>query len=206
MVKPNFTEDPGMGEENREDYYLYMGRLSPEKGLETLLKAQQIKSFRLKVIGDGSERSLVEEHAAHHPEVEYLGFMPRQEALQVLKKAKGLIFPSEWMETFGMTIVEAFATGTPVIAAKIGGAAHLVQHKFNGLHYTPQQAGELAEQVELLEQNPVMAYELGKNARTTYEQHYTAEVNYNLLLEVYQSAMGQKKRLASDAVAAEASL
>ncbi|MEJ8800603.1 glycosyltransferase family 4 protein [Pontibacter sp. H249] len=205
-IKPNFTEDPGMGDENREDYFLYMGRLSPEKGIETLLKAQKSKSFKLKIIGEGSVRSLVEEHAAQHPEVEYLGFMPREEALEVLKKAKALIFPSEWLETFGMTIVEAFATGTPVIAAKIGGAAHLVHHKYNGLHYTPQSAHELAEQIEVLEQNPVLAYELGRNGRTTFEKHYTSEVNYNLLLDVYHAAIGQKERLASSAMAAEASL
>ncbi|GAB3203156.1 glycosyltransferase involved in cell wall biosynthesis [Pontibacter aydingkolensis] len=206
VVKPNFSEEMGIGTENREDYYLYIGRLTPEKGIETLLKAQQLHPFNLKIVGDGPLRSIVEQQAIKQPGVEYLGFRKREEAMQLLKKAKALIFPSEWMETFGMTIIEAFATGTPVIASKIGGAAHLVQHKYNGLHYTPQQAEELAEQVEALEQNPVLADELGKNARATYEQHFTPEANYNLIIQIYQSAMGQKERLASGALATEASL
>ncbi|WP_299820559.1 glycosyltransferase family 4 protein [uncultured Pontibacter sp.] len=205
VVKPNFSEDMGVGEENREDYYLYIGRLTPEKGIETLLKAQQLNPFNLKIVGDGPLRSMVAQQAAKQPGVEYLGFRKREEAMQLLKKAKALIFSSEWMETFGMTIVEAFATGTPVIAANIGGAAHLVQHKYNGLHYTPQNAQELAEQIEVLEQNPVLAHELGKNARTTYEQQYTSEVNYKLLLQVYQSAIGQKEKLASTTLVVEAS-
>lgn len=205
MVKPNFTEDPGIGEENREDYYLYIGRLTPEKGIETLLKARQLYQFNLKIVGDGPLRSMVQQQASANSGLEYLGFQGRDEVMAILKKAKALIFPSEWMETFGMTVVEAFATGTPVIAANIGGAAHLVQHRYNGLHFAPQQAADLAEQVELFDQNPVMAHELSCNARKTYEQFYTPEANYKLLMEVYAAAIGQKERLASTPKA-EASL
>ncbi|WP_439883365.1 glycosyltransferase family 4 protein [Pontibacter sp. MBLB2868] len=206
-VKPNFTADPGLGEEERDDYFLYIGRLTPEKGIDTLLKAHQLQNFKLKIIGDGPLREQVQQYAAAHPDtVEYLGFQKREVAMSILKKAKALIFSSEWLETFGMTIVEAFATGTPVIAAKIGGAAHLVQHMYNGLHYTPQQPAQLQEQVQLLQQDNAIATELSHNARFTYEQAFTAEVNYRQLIKIYEDAVRQKKSPASPGLAVKAGL
>ena len=203
-VKPNFTEDIGTGEATRDNFYLYIGRLTPEKGIETLLQAHQLQPFNLKVIGDGPLRQRVEAYAATQATVEYMGFRKREETMQVLKKAKALIFPSEWLETFGMTIIEAFATGTPVIAAKLGGAAHLVQHRHNGLHYEPQQPAQLAQRVLELEHRPNLREELGKNARITYLQQYTPEANYQVLLQIYREVTGQKGTPASATVAAPA--
>jgi glycosyltransferase involved in cell wall biosynthesis len=203
-IKPNFTTDLGEGATEREDYFLFVGRLSPEKGIETLLKANKMHPFRLKIIGDGPLRGAVEEHAATHPNVEYLGFQKRPRVEEELKHAKGLIFTSEWPEMFGMTIIEAFSTGTPVIASNIGGAAHLVQHNYNGLLYTPQKAEELAEQVKVLENDCNLANTLGQTARETYLQNYTAEVNYKLLLDIYTDVIRAKRKSAP--VLAEADL
>ncbi|MBD1395616.1 glycosyltransferase family 4 protein [Pontibacter sp. JH31] len=193
-VKPNFTEDLGIGEEVREDYMLYVGRLTPEKGIETLLNAHEVQSFKLKIAGDGPLRERVENYAAENPEVEYLGFQNRAQILALLKKAKGLIFSSEWLETFGMTIVEAFSTGTPVIAAKIGGAEQLVEDGLNGLHYTPGHAAELADKVQQLVQEPKLALRLGNAARQSYEARYTPEANYHMLLSIYEDAMGTRSQ------------
>lgn len=197
VVKPNFASDLGLGAESREDYFLFVGRLSPEKGIETLLKASALQNFRLKIIGDGSLKELVEEHAAHHPNVEYLGYQKQDRVVQELKSARALLFTSEWLETFGMTIVEAFSTGTPVIAAKIGGAAQLVEHKHNGLHYKPGDASALAEQITLLQHNHVLAAQLGKQARTSYLDSYTPEANYKMLLAIYTDVLAEKKKPAS---------
>ncbi len=201
-VKPNFTEDLGVGEDVREDFYIYVGRLTEEKGIETLLEAHRLQPFKLKIIGDGPLREKVAAYAAGQSTVEYLGFRKREDTMQLLKRAKALIFPSEWLETFGMTIIEAFATGTPVIAAKLGGAAHLVQEHENGLHYTPQQPAELAQCVQELELKPNLRDELGKQARTTYLQHYTSEANYKQLLQIYQDTIQQKKRPVAATIAA----
>ena len=206
MVKPNFTEDPGIGSDSRADFYLYVGRLTPEKGIRTLLEAHQQHPFPLKIVGDGPLRGEIERYAAENASVEYLGFRKREDALALLKTAKALVFPSEWMETFGLTIIEAFATATPVVAARIGGAASLVQHRYNGLHFEPEQADTLAELIKVLEQHPVLANELGRNARKSYEQYFTPEVNYRQLMKVYEAAIGQNKRLAPGALATEASL
>jgi glycosyltransferase involved in cell wall biosynthesis len=205
-VKPNFTEDLGIGEGEREDYLLYVGRLTPEKGIETLLQAHAIQPFELKIVGDGPLRERVESYAAQHPNIEYLGFQNRPQVLELIKKAKGLIFSSEWMETFGMTIIEAFSTGTPAIAAKIGGAEQLVEDGVNGLHYTPGDATELADKVRILLNDQDLAHRLGVAARQSYEAHYTPEANYRVLISIYEDVMRAKKKNAPATEVAEAGL
>lgn len=192
-VKPNFTADLGLGAMEREDFFIYLGRLTEEKGIRTLLKAHTLNPFPLKIIGTGPLEKEVQAYAAQNPTVEFLGFRKREEAMQWLKRARALIFPSEWLETFGMTAVEAFATGTPVIAAKIGGGAHLVQHLVNGLHYAPGNSQQLAECVQLLQTQPSLIRKMGQSARASYEQLYTPEVNYKQLIQIYKQAMRVKE-------------
>jgi glycosyltransferase involved in cell wall biosynthesis len=194
VVKPNFATDLGLGSTNREQFFLYVGRLSPEKGIETLLKAAALHEFHLKIIGDGSESALVEAYAANHPNIEFLGYQQKERVISELKSAKALLFTSEWLETFGMTIVEAFSTGTPVIASKIGGAEFLVQHGINGLHYTPGKVDELIEQVILLQNDPDLATNLGLEARKSYLQDYTPEENYRRLIAIYADVVKNTKK------------
>lgn len=197
VVKPNFTSDLGLGAGERSDYFLFVGRLTPEKGIETLLEAHRQKPFHLKVIGDGPLREQVEAYAAKEPMLEYLGFQKRERVVEELKQARALIFPSEWYETFGMTIVESFSTGTPVIAAKIGGAAHLVENIHNGVHYTPKKAQELTEQVSLLQNDTTLAAQLGRNARSSYLENFTPEANYKMLKAIYEDVIAENKKPAS---------
>ncbi|GAA4438052.1 glycosyltransferase family 4 protein [Pontibacter saemangeumensis] len=206
VVKPNFTADLGLSTSEREDFFLYVGRLSPEKGVGTLMKASENHPFRLKIIGDGSMREEVERHAAQHPQVEYLGYQKLDRVVQELKACRALIFTSEWPEMFGMSIIEAFSTGTPVIASNIGGGGQLVQHGQNGLHYTPGNAEELVQQIKTVEQDIAYAQRLGENARSDYEAHYTPEANYRMLLQIYRDLTGQKERPAAATVAAPADL
>jgi len=193
VVKPNFTADPGIGAAERQDYFLYLGRLTAEKGIFTLLQAHALRPFPLKIVGTGPLQEQVKAYAAQHPTVEYLGFQEREQAMTLLKQARALVFPSEWLETFGMTVIEAFATATPVVAASIGGARYLVQHGQNGLLYKPGNAQALTEQLQLLAQDPAYARVLGSRARCSYEQHYTPEANYQILLSIYRDAIGDKK-------------
>jgi glycosyltransferase involved in cell wall biosynthesis len=202
VVKPNFTADLGLSTAKREDYFLYVGRLSPEKGVGTLLKASEKYPFRLKIIGDGSMREEVERHAVKHPHVEYLGYQKLDRVVQELKAAKALLFTSEWPEMFGMSIIEAFSTGTPVIASNIGGGGQLVQHGHNGLHYEPGNAEELVRQVKAIAQDAAYSQMLGQNARQDYEANYTPEANYYMLMQIYEGVVGQKKTPAATVAAA----
>lgn len=193
-VKPNFTADLGVGQKERGDYFLYVGRLSPEKGLHTLLKAHAKYNFKLKIVGDGTLRDEVVAHACKYPSLEYLGYQDRDRVIFELKGAKAVIFPSEWLEMFGMTIIEAFSTATPVIASKIGGGEYLVTDGYNGLHYEPGNVDELVQQVRALEEDPGYADALGRSARKEYEERYTPEANYEMLLQIYEDVTGKKKK------------
>lgn len=205
VVKPNFTADLGRGYDTREPHYLYVGRLTKEKGIATLLQAHALNPFPLRIIGEGPLREAVEAHVAQYPSATYLGFQKKETVIEELKRAKALIFTSEWMETFGMTIIEAFSTGTPVIAAKIGGAEQLVQNSYNGLHYTPANAPELAAKVQQLEEEPLLLERLGQQAREDYESYYTPEANYAMLLQLYQEVIDQKEKPATTTEVSEAS-
>lgn len=188
-VKPNFVHpDPGIGQ-GTGGYALYVGRLSVEKGLDTLLAAweQLGDALPLKIVGDGPLSKDVEKLAERLPQVEWLGRQPMAEVHRLMGEAMVLVFPSKWYETFGRVAVEAFAKGTPVIAAKIGAIAELVDHQRTGLHFQPGDASDLAATLQWAIGHPVKLRQMRQTARTEFETNYTAQQNYQQLLEVYQS-------------------
>jgi glycosyltransferase involved in cell wall biosynthesis len=99
-----------------------------------------------------------------------------------------LVFPSECYETFGRVIVEAFATGTPVVAAGHGAAAELVANGVTGVHFCPGDAADLAAKVLDLHSQPALRSAMRAAARSDFEHRFTADVNYRLLLAIYQRA------------------
>lgn len=189
IVKPNFVHpDPGMGE-GRGGYALYVGRLSVEKGLDTLLTAweQLGNAMPLKIVGDGPLSEDVARLAERLPNVEWLGRQPMIEVHRLMGDARVVIFPSKWYETFGRVAVEAFAKGTPVIAAKIGAIAELVDHGRTGLHFQPGNAGDLVNTLEWVLAHPTDLTQMRQACRTEFETKYTAQANYQQLLEIYKS-------------------
>ena len=96
-----------------------------------------------------------------------------------------LIFPSKWYETFGRVAVEAFAAGTPVIAANLGAIAELVEHGRTGLHFRPGDAAALAAQVEWAIAHPIEMQHMRREARAVFEARYTGQANYRQLMEIY---------------------
>lgn len=188
IVKPNFVNpDPGVGT-GQGDYALYVGRLSVEKGLDTLLEAweQLDHPMPLKIVGDGPLADRVIEAAKRMPQVEWLGRRPMPEVHALMGEAMFLIFPSKWYETFGRVAVEAFAKGTPVIAANIGAIAELVDSGRIGLLFQPGDSEDLAAKVEWALANPAKLAQMRLAARAEFEAKYTAEKNYKQLIEIYQ--------------------
>ena len=104
-----------------------------------------------------------------------------------------LVFPSEWYETFGRVAAEAFAAGTPVIAADIGAVAELVEHGRTGLIFRPGDPEDLATQVEWALSHPAELRGMREEARAEFEAKYTAETNYLALMEIYEAALERKK-------------
>jgi len=190
VVKPNFVGlDPGIGE-GQGGYALYVGRLSVEKGLDTLLAAwKQLKShIPLKIVGEGPLAAQVIEATKQLPSVEWLGRRPMTEVYDLMGEAKFLVFPSKWYETFGRVAVEAFAKGTPVIAANIGAIAELVEAGRTGLHFRPGDAEDLATQIEWALENSEKLSQMRQAARVEFEAKYTAEKNYQRLMDIYAKA------------------
>ncbi len=194
VVKPNFVyPDPGVGA-GTGGYALYVGRLSVEKGLDTLLAAweQLGKALPLKIVGDGPLAKEVAKLAERLPKVEWLGRQPMAEVHRLMGEATVLVFPSKWYETFGRVAVEAFAKGTPVIAAKIGAIAELVDHRRTGLHFNPGDSGDLANTVELALSDPLELGQMRQRVRAEFEAKYTAQKNYQQLLDIYSSVQHQR--------------
>lgn len=196
-VKPHFVHpDPGIGDGDG-GYALYVGRLSHEKGIGTLLAAWRRlgATIPLKVVGQGPLASEVQTATAESSGIEWLGQREPSEVAALIGEATFLVCPSESYETFGRTIIEAFAAGTPVIAARLGAAAELVQHGLTGRHFTAGDADALAEQVTLLLAERDTLPELRWHARREFERKYTMERNYEMLMRIYDRARGRPQQI-----------
>lgn len=196
-VKPNFVApDPGPGGE-KGAYALFVGRLSEEKGLRTLLSAWTFlkKDVQLVIIGDGPLRAELEEYAAAYnlSQVSFFGRLKRLETQEAIKSARFLILPSACYENFPMTIVEAFAGGTPVICSRLGSMQEIVEAGRTGLHFAPNDNRDLADKVSWAWGHCKCTTTMGKEARQEYEEKYTAEKNHTILLDIYQNAIGKPR-------------
>ncbi len=192
VVKPNFVLDPGLAGVGGQDF-IFVGRLAVDKGVRTLIKAMEIMDAgtRLKIVGDGPLEAEVRAAAERDNRIQYLGRLPQPEVLSLMGSAKCLIFPSELYETFGRVAAEAFAQSTPVIASRIGAVAEIVDHGRTGLLFTPGDAHALASAMTCLNQNPNKMAEMRIEARREFEQKYTMERNYSLMMAVYQRALSE---------------
>ena len=189
-VKPNFVEDGGTRvPEGSRSGALFVGRLSPEKGIGTLLAAWRGLDVPLRIAGDGPLLSMV--RGANPPNVAPLGGLPPEAVSQEMTRAAFLAMPSEWYETFGLVIVEAFCQGLPVIASRLGAMAEIVEDGVTGLHFTPGDAQDLAAKIRWASDHPEEMLEMGRTARRIYEQKYTPKVNYDQLIAVYENAIQQ---------------
>jgi glycosyltransferase involved in cell wall biosynthesis len=188
-VKANaLNSDPGLGDGPR-GYMVFVGRLSPEKGLHTMVEAwQQDASLPpLKVIGQGPLAEFIAEASKRDPRIEHLGHMPLDELLNVVGRANALIMPSVWYETFGRTTIEAYAKGTPVIGTKIGGTAELIEEGKTGWLFSPGDATELASKVRLsMEASTELLASMRRSTRQKFLSGYTKEQNYERLMQLYE--------------------
>ena len=189
-VKPNFVAPDPRERDEVGDYALFVGRLSEEKGLRTLLDAwRRLDSpLPLRIAGDGPMASEIDGaiRGAARGRVWRLGDLARPDVIETLRHARLLVVPSECYEGFPLAIAEAFACGVPVIAAGHGAMAEIVEDGRSGLHFTPGDAGDLAAKVAWSLTNAKRFDEMGHAARAAYEAHYTAERNLELLLGLYE--------------------
>jgi glycosyltransferase involved in cell wall biosynthesis len=192
LVKPNSVQDCGMGTARRRDHFLFVGRLVEEKGLRTLLQAAFLSPFRLIIIGDGPLQQEVIDHCKVNPNVVYLGPQSKAAVISHMKACAALVFPSLWYEGLPLTIIEAFSTGTPVIASDHGAMKELIADGLNGLLFQPGRERDLVRRIEDVLHQKIDVDLMSERARATYLRYFTPERNYNLLLTIYNKAIAMK--------------
>lgn len=188
-VKPNFVDLPAPPAQPREGL-LYVGRLSPEKGLDVLAAAARQSQLPVKLVGSGPMQEILEGEAG----LQLLGAQPMAEVLARMRSAAALVMPSVWYENFPRTLVEAWACGLPVIASRLGAMAELIEDGVTGLLFEAGNAEALAQQLRWASQHPEELAAMGRRARAHHEAHYTAERNLQQLLAIYGEAVAEGAR------------
>lgn len=192
-TKPNFVDYEGPVSEGKGVHALYIGRLSPEKGVFTLLRAwQELPDIPLKIIGTGPLADEAREFFASHDmnHIQMMGFMNREEIFRLLRESAFLVFPSGCYESFGIAIIEAYAAGVPVIASRMGGPGQIVIDGITGLHFAPGDEHDLALKARRLWQDSDLRRSMGASARDSYDKHYTREVNYQKFMQLLSAIPG----------------
>jgi len=189
VVKPNFVPDPGpnAAAPGGRKGALYVGRLSAEKGVQTMLEAWEGLPSRLRVAGDGPL-----ERAFGSPWVEFLGKLTSAEVSREMQRASFLIVPSEWYEGFPMVIAEAYAHGLPVLGSRLGGVGEVVRDGETGLLFTPGDTADLQAKAKWLIEHPAETAKMGQRARRAYEELYSPQTNLQQLEAIYAEAMASR--------------
>lgn len=182
--KPDFSLNPPVdvdkfySSDDREDYYLSVAPYEPNKGGRYLINAAIKYGFRLKLIGEGSMRKSLEKLAKKHKNIEFLGRVSNETKYELFSKARGFIMPG--VEDFGITLLEALASGTPIVAYKKGGALDVVQDGVNGVLYSDQSEESLYGGIQnlegLIEKKGVPRLEMRKYAGGFSRERFKAEL------------------------------
>jgi len=182
-IEPNI--EPG-------EYFLYFGRLERLKGLFTLIEAAApLKDIPLLIVGDGEARLELERLIASRDlnHIQILGFKRGQDLENLIRNSICTLIPSEWYEPFGLTLIESFARGRPVIASKIGGIEEIVTHNVDGYLVSPGNVEQIREQMLWMAQHRSMAVEMGLLGRQKVENLFSPEMHYEKLMKVYQKVL-----------------
>ena len=197
-VKPNFY--PGhpkvVSWSERPGYVVFVGRLSEEKGVHTLLKAWKawgVSAPELHIVGDGPLREQLQTVAAGLS-VHFLGQLPAAEAQAHIASASLVVLPSECFEGFPMVVREAFAFGTPVAVSNLGPLPSIVKHDESGVVFETANQESLLNTVCAFWQSPNALERLGQGARQAFEALYNEDTNYQMLMKIYERAVAENKR------------
>jgi len=193
VVKPNAVAVDRIASD-RNGGFVYIGRLSEEKGIVRLLDAFAGLDAEIRIFGSGPLRNEVEAFAGRHPNIRYEGFQNGSALPKALASAEALIVPSLWYEGMPMTVIEAFGQGTPVLASRIGVLREMVVPLQTGLHVDPLSATGIREAVRTWQaMDETLKERMRKNCRTVYEERYTVAENIKNLEKIYHEAITNRK-------------
>ena len=176
--KPGFEES---------DYFLYVGRLVDQKGVHTLIKATAKAGVKLKVVGTGADEQALKSLAeTENANVEFAGYLSGEDLHSAIRNARAAVLPSEWYENAPISVLEAYALGTPIIGADIGGIPELIQQNETGVTFTAADVDDLADKL-LAYQNMSVASlrHQGENGRALVAEQYDKTKHLEQLLSLY---------------------
>ncbi|MBP6344118.1 MAG: glycosyltransferase [Candidatus Omnitrophica bacterium] len=194
--KPHFIDVNLSRREKDAGYALYLGRLSQEKGVDTLLAAwESLKDIPLKIVGTGPLEAKLKDLAIEKKltNVEFLGFLKERQCLEILREATTLVIPSVCYENFPRVVVEAFACGVPVVASRLGSLQELIEDGVTGLLFEPGNPQALTAAVRRCFENHLKTMHMGHNARGVFEDKYTMQTNHKKLMEIYEDVIQRAK-------------
>jgi glycosyltransferase involved in cell wall biosynthesis len=170
-----------------EQSLVYFGRLSQEKGLETLIQAMSGLPALLKIIGEGPQLPRLENLACQLrlKNVHFLGYRQGDALYDEIKKSRFSVLPSEWYENYPLSVLESFALGKPVVGSRIGGIPELVRDADTGLTFEPGNVQDLQEKIRFLLENPDVITQMGRRARQFVEEVADPDRHYHDLIKIY---------------------
>ena len=182
-LKMEMIEEAGITE-NPQDYFCYVGRLSDEKGTETMLAAAAEAGVNLKVAGDGPLLPSIRRKYEGTPGISLLGHLGHRQIVSLLRSAKASVLPSEWYENNPLGVIESLCCGTPVIGAAIGGIPELL-NKANGITFTSGNTEELTSIFRNFDhRHSFPRHDIADDARTRFRR----DTHYDLLMKAYSDA------------------
>lgn len=190
-VKRNFVDDAGFAEpSSREPFFLFVGRLSEEKGVEVLLKVfKGIPGLKLILAGEGPLSEDLQNRYKEYNNIKFLGKQNRHQVITLMKQCKALIFPSIWYEGLPLTIIEALSVGTPVIASNLGAMQEMIEDGKSGLLFNPGDVSDLKEKVLNYVEMGIGNYSYHQQARDKYLDIFHPDVCYRDVIKVYESLL-----------------
>lgn len=175
-----------------EEYYLYFGRLSHEKGILTLVKAAIETNINLYIVGNGPIKNEIENiiKSNNAQNIKLLGFKKDQELIDIIGNSKAVILPSEWYENGPYSAIESLQLGRPIIGSDLGGIPELIKEGKNGFIFANGNINELKKSIlkmENLNQNEYA--EFVNNSLNVFEKKYMGKLHYNKLIKVYEALL-----------------
>ena len=164
----------------KEDYYCFIGRISHEKGVQTLIEAANQLPYRLKIIGGGPLEGKIKSLA--NPDIEFMGFRQWEEIKEIAGRARFSVIPSEWYENNPLSVIEAQCLGTPVLGARIGGIPELIEEGVSGLCFESKNVEDLKDKIKDMF---AASFDYNTIARTA-QTRYNSEAYYQKLIGLYK--------------------
>ena len=190
VIKPNFlnSSDKTIKSILEKDNAIFASRISKEKGILTLIKAFEKIDIELDVLGDGPLLNKIKKDNINH-NIKFHGSLSRDNVSKFINNSKFLVFPSEWYESFPMTILEAFREGTLVLASNIGSIKSIIKDRFNGILFEYGNKIDLIDKVKWILNHPKECDQIALSANKEFNNKYSSEINYKQLINIYEEAI-----------------